>query len=50
MFDVFQTLKTRVMPQQAQGSELTFGFGPTLRIIVTEKRDKFVQRTITLLL
>ena len=47
-FDVFQPLKTRVVPKQAQGSELGFTFRNALRIIVVELPDEFVQGAVAL--
>lgn len=41
-FDVFQPLKTRVVPEQAQGGKLGFAFQNALQIIVVELPDEFV--------
>ena len=42
VFDVFQPLKTRVVPEQAQGGKLGFAFQNALQIIVVELPDEFV--------
>ena len=42
VFNVFQPLKARVVPKQAQGGELGFAFQNALRIIVVELPDEFV--------